>query len=181
MHDAFIEKMKATANGMVMGDPLDDSTVLGPLIHRDALDRVNRMVDEAVAGGATLTCGGAPTGEGTFYPPTIIAGAKPDDTISQEEVFGPVTTAFAFDQPQEAVRLANRSRYGLAASVWTQNLQRAHKTVDRLAAGYIWVNAYGTIPYSTPFGGIKSSGHGREGGRDALVGFTRLKNVFVQL
>lgn len=185
-YDAFIDKLAATATNMAMGDPLDDGTMLGPLISEASVARVEGLVEEAKQAGAEVVFGGERHDDGVcarghFYRPTLLGGVNADADVAREEIFGPVACAFAFDKPADALELANRSRYGLAASVWTRSLKRAHNLSADLAAGYVWVNSYGAIPYSAPFGGIKDSGHGREGGRDALMGFTRLKNVYVQL
>ena len=159
--DAFVDKLATTATNMAMGDPLDAGTMLGPLIDEAALDRVSAMVERAKSEGAEIICGGER--QGRFYKPTLMVGAAQDSEVAQQEIFGPVTCAFAFDKPAQAAAIANDTRYGLAASVWSKSIKRAHRTAEALAAGYVWINAYGAIPYTTPFGGIKASGHGREG------------------
>jgi acyl-CoA reductase-like NAD-dependent aldehyde dehydrogenase len=185
-YDAFVDKLQTTATAMAIGDPLDAGTMLGPLIDEASLERVETMVAAAKSDGATVVFGGERQSQGLcargcFYKPTLLANVDAMAPIAQRELFGPVACAFSFDDAKAAMKIANATRYGLAASVWTSALKKAHRAAAALEAGYVWINAYGSIPYTTPFGGLGDSGHGRAGGRDALLAFTRLKNVYVQL
>jgi acyl-CoA reductase-like NAD-dependent aldehyde dehydrogenase len=118
---------------------------------------------------------------GAFLGPRIFTGVRPEMRLFREEIFGPVLSVTAFDDEDDAVRLANASEYALGAGIWTRSLGRAHRMAARIQAGNVWVNHYGVLPVAAPFGGMKRSGWGREGGRDALAEYTQVKNVFVDL
>ena len=188
-YDAFTQRLVAHAQALRTGDPLDDATEQGALVSQQHFDKVHAAVERAVRDGARVLCGGAPPAsppndrcaKGCFYLPTVLADAPPACDAMQEEIFGPVVTVTPFDTEDEAVALANNTRYGLASMVWTNNLDRAHRVASRLEAGIVWINCWMLRDLRTPFGGVKDSGVGREGGDEALRFFTEPKNVCLRL
>ena len=164
------------------GDPLDESTELGPLVSQGHYDKVMAGLARARAEGGTFLCGGdALSRPGWFVAPTVIEGLGPDCATNREEIFGPVATLQAFDDDEQALALANACDYGLAASVWTRDLGRAHRLAARLQAGIVWINSWLLRDLRTPFGGVGQSGLGREGGMEAMRFFTEAKNVAIAL
>jgi aldehyde dehydrogenase (NAD+) len=150
------------------------------------LARVERMVESARAAGAEVVVGGerahlADLPDGLFYRPTVLAGVDNDAEIAREEVFGPVLTVMPFDDEADAVALANDSRFGLAAGVWTRDVKRAHRVARDLKAGTIWINLYRAVAFNSPFGGYKASGIGRVNGAEAVDGFLQTKSVWCEL
>lgn len=180
--DDILSRVIARAATIRMGDPSDPETEMGPVATADQHAKVTGMIEQAVAEGATLACGG-PVAErgGLFVPPTILTGVTPEMTIAREEVFGPVLAVLPFDTEEEAVRLANDSQFGLAAGIWTLNVQRAHRVANRLRAGTVWINAYRVVSYNAPFGGFGLSGLGRENGREAIEEYLETKTIWVEL
>jgi aminomuconate-semialdehyde/2-hydroxymuconate-6-semialdehyde dehydrogenase len=170
-----------------VGDPLEAGSEQGALVSRAHFDKVMGCIALAREEGGKILCGGERANvqgrcsEGYFIQPTLIEGLGAACRTNQEEIFGPVATLLPFDTADEAVELANSTRYGLSASLWTRDLTRAHRVSARLHAGIVWVNCWMLRDLRTPFGGVKESGVGREGGMDALRFFTEPKNVCVKL
>ncbi|WP_329009820.1 aldehyde dehydrogenase family protein [Streptomyces sp. NBC_01601] len=160
---------------VVVGDPADEKTQMGPLISRAQLDRVRSYVPDH----APALRGTAPDGPGFWFPPTVLTDAAPDSTAAREEIFGPVAVLLPFTDEQDAIRLANDTPYGLSGSIWTRDLGRALRVSGAVRAGNLSVNSHSSVRYWTPFGGFKQSGLGRELGPDALTAFTETKNVFL--
>ena len=186
-YDDFVARFVAAAQNLRIGDPLEESTQQGALISQAHFDKVMAYIALAREEGGTIRCGGGPPDglpercrDGFFIRPTVITDLQPDSRVIQEEIFGPVVTITPFDEEQEAVEQANSTRYGLAASIWTQNLSRAHRLADQIASGVVWINCWMLRDLRTPFGGMKDSGVGREGGEEALRFFTEPKNVCLQ-
>ena len=181
--DEFVDKVRA----LRVGDPLDAASDLGALVSRAHFDKVMGHIALAREEGGRVLCGGNavnPGGRcagGWFIAPTVIEGLAADCRTNQEEIFGPVATLVPFDSDDDAVAIANGTSYGLAASVWTSNLTRAHRVAARLQSGIVWINCWLKRDLRTPFGGVKNSGLGREGGSEALRFFTEPKNVCLEL
>lgn len=182
IYDTFLEKLDAFARAIRIGNPLDESTQIGSLIAQEQLDKVESYVKIGLEHGARLVCGGQRlTGgdfaHGFFYPPTILADVKPGDRVFQEEIFGPVLTVTPFDTVDEAIALANATEFGLAAGAWTASAERAMRCVQEIKSGYVWINTFNGTPVELPFGGVKSSGFGRDCGMQALDSYTSWKSV----
>ena len=183
VRDEMIERVR----GLRVGDPLYPATDQGALVSRQHFDKVMGCLAVAREEGGRILCGGGRAqvagrcANGFFVQPTLIEGLGPACRTNQEEIFGPVATLLPFDGAEEAVALANSTRYGLAASLWTRDLSRAHRIAAQLDSGIVWVNCWMFRDLRTPFGGVKESGLGREGGMDALRFFTEPKNVCVKL
>jgi aldehyde dehydrogenase (NAD+) len=186
IYDEFVSVLAQRAGAIRVGDPLAPTTQMGPLATLQLLERVDGMIDHARSSGADVLSGGdraevADLPGGYFYQPTIIADTSPEADVLQEEVFGPVLTVLPFDSDDEALDLANGTRYGLAAGVWTMNVQRAHRVARQLQAGTVFINRYrGLVPHS-PFGGYKASGVGRANGVNAVDEYLQTKSVWCEL
>jgi len=179
IHDTLVGILAGAVPHVPLGDPSDPGTVIGPLVSQKQRERVQRLVDQAVADGGTVVAGGAPLerGGGFYYPPTIITGVPNSSEAVQEEIFGPVLTVQAFDTEAEAIELANSTRYGLAAGVQTGDAAKALRVTKQLKAGIQWINGWAMLDPAVPFGGYKDSGLGRESGPEALANYTRAKSV----
>ena len=186
IYDRFTAALVAEVEQLQTGDPLDEATQFGALVSAAHRDKVLSYIKLAQQEGGTLLTGGqtySPGGrcaEGYFVQPTIIAGLDNRCRTNQEEIFGPVCTVQSFSSDAEAVALANDSDYGLASSIWSQDVSRCHRVAKQLQVGIVWVNCWLLRDLRTPFGGMKASGSGREGGLEALRFFTEPKNVCVQ-
>ena len=182
IHDQFVARVAERARQVRVGHPLDPATEVGPLIHPRHLDKVLGYFDIARQEGAEAAAGGRrheTPDAGNYVQPTLFTGADPSMRIAQEEIFGPVLTAIPFSDEQQALAIANDVAYGLAAYVWTGNLGRAHRLGRALDAGMIWVNSENNRHLPTPFGGMKASGVGRDGGDYSFDFYMETKNVCI--
>ncbi|MFI9003301.1 aldehyde dehydrogenase family protein [Streptomyces sp. NPDC053541] len=175
VHERFLELLAPAIQEIVVGDPLDERTQMGPLISRAQLDRVRSYVPDTLPG----IRGKAPEGPGFWFPPTLLTGLAEDAPCAVEEVFGPVAVVLPFEDEADAIRLANATPYGLSGSIWTRDVGRALRASRAVRAGNLSVNSHSSVRYWTPFGGFGQSGLGRELGPDALTAFTETKNVFI--
>ncbi|GLY63916.1 aldehyde dehydrogenase family protein [Amycolatopsis taiwanensis] len=181
VYDAVLGGLKGAAEAQVVGDPFDAATTMGPLVNAKQREKVLGYVEQGRAQGATLVTGGsAPDGSGFFVTPTVFARTN-DLTIAREEIFGPVGTVIPFDQDAEAIALANDNDYGLAATVWTTDLGRAHTVSAALEAGAVGVNGWSPLAPQLPWGGLKASGVGRELGYEGILANTEAKTVTIVL
>ncbi|MEN0005032.1 MAG: aldehyde dehydrogenase family protein [Bacteroidota bacterium] len=183
IYEKFKEELVKRTSFLKIGDPFSSVTDLGALVSKQHLEKVQRYLSLAEVEGGTILCGGKAvemTGEyehGYFLRPAVIEGLPLNCRTNQEEIFGPVVTIAPFDTEAEAIALANGTAYGLSATVWTKDIMRANRVAEQLQAGIVWINCWMVRDLRTPFGGVKQSGVGREGGLDALRFFTQAKNV----
>src|SRR3954454_1162697 len=185
-YDEFVERFIETTARLCLGDPLDENTEQGAIVNKTQLDKVKFYVDLAQQEGGRIALGGcAPKApnercrEGYFFQPTVITGLSVSCRTNREEIFGPVITITPFYSEEEVINHANDVEYGLSSSVWTQNLSRAHRVAERINTGTVWVNCWLVRDLRVPFGGMKQSGVGREGGEEALRFFTEPKNICI--
>jgi acyl-CoA reductase-like NAD-dependent aldehyde dehydrogenase len=173
--DEFMSALEASVTGMKVGDPLDESTQMGPVISADQLETVSSYVN----GDAPVAFrGSAPEGPGYWFPPTVLAPVSNDDRPAREEIFGPVACVIPFEDEAEAIRIANDTIYGLSGSVWTRDGAKALRVARAIETGVVSINSNTSVRVSTPFGGFKQSGVGRELGPDALEAYSEVKNVY---
>jgi betaine-aldehyde dehydrogenase len=182
VYDQVVEGLTAAAKKIRVLPPMDERSQMGALISAGHRDKVAGLVEVGKKEGARLTCGGpAPADahfkKGHWYLPTVLADVKPGHRLFQEEIFGPVVTVTRFDSDDEGIELANGTQYGLAAGAWTRNVQRALRCTQELESGYVWINTYNPTPVEAPFGGVKSSGFGRDCGPQAVETYLTWKTV----
>ena len=184
--DAFLEKLIPRVQAMKVGHPMAPDTDMGALISADHLEKVLGYIEQGKAAGAKLLTGGEKPqdpslNKGNFITPAVFDACHDEKSIVQEEIFGPVMSVLEFQDEEEVIRRANATRYGLAAGIFTTNLQKAHRVVAQIQAGTCWINNYNLAPMEIPFGGMKESGMGRENSFTTLEHYTQLKTVYVEL
>jgi 5-carboxymethyl-2-hydroxymuconic-semialdehyde dehydrogenase len=182
VYDEFVSRLADRAANVVVGEPADPRTQIGALVHTEHYERVLKYVEIGKAEGARLVAGGSrPEGltSGNYLGATVFADVSPQMRIFQEEIFGPVVCVTPFDDEQEAIQLANNTRYGLAAYIWTSDLKRGHRVARSIESGMAWVNSHNVRDLRTPFGGIKASGVGQEGGRHSIDFYTEQQVIHV--
>ncbi len=180
IYKEFTEKLVSRAKNLKIGPADDFVTEFGPLVNIEHRDSVLRFIEKGINEGAKIACGGKVPDinpKGAYLEPTIFVNVRNNMTIAQEEIFGPVLCVIPFTSTEEAIHLANDSKYGLAAMVWTKDLEKANKVAERLRCGTVWINTYGLFLNETPYGGVKKSGFGRELGKDGLFEYTQPKHI----
>lgn len=185
IYDQVVSAIAERARAIRLGDPREDATEMGPVANQPQFDRILSMVDAAI-GESRLVCGGRPSEapelrSGLFIEPTVFADVDPASKLAREEIFGPVLAVIPFDTEVQALQIANDSEFGLAAGIWTNNLNRAHRVAGALDVGVVWINTYRATAAQAPFGGTKQSGYGRERGEEALAEYTSVKNVMIDM
>lgn len=187
LYEKFKTELVAQTKKLKIGNPADKESKLGAVVSKSHMEKILSYIDLAQQEGGKILCGGKQVklegefAEGYYIEPTVIEGLPHDCRTNQEEIFGPVVTIMPFDTEEEALTYANSTQYGLASMVWTENLTRAHRIANQLHAGIVWINCWLLRDLRTPFGGVKSSGVGREGGFEAFDFFTEPKNVCIKL
>ena len=180
VREDFEEEIVARFEKLVVGDPRAEGTDVGPIARADLRDALHEQVERSVKEGAVLRTGGRPLDRaGFFYAPTVLTGVRPEMTVAREETFGPVAAILTFETEDEAVELANATRYGLGASLWTRDVERGKRLAARIDAGAVFVNDFVKSDPRLPFGGVKESGHGRELSREGIREFVNVKTVSV--
>ncbi len=187
IYEKFKTEFVQRTSGLTVGDPLDNHSNQGAIVSKVHFDKIMRCIDTAKQEGGKILCGGHAVkldrrcANGFFIEPTVVEGLGPDCQTNQEEVFGPLTTLQSFKTEEEALQLANATQYGLAATIWTQDISKANRVAAKVDSGIVWINCWLLRDLRTPFGGMKNSGVGREGGWEALRFFTEAKNVCIQV
>ncbi|MGH8269663.1 MAG: aldehyde dehydrogenase family protein, partial [Steroidobacteraceae bacterium] len=180
--DEVLEGVSEASRSIVLGPGLDERTQMGPLVSQEQRDRVLGYLQSGRKQGATIAAGGdAPAHKGYYVNPTVIVDVKPDMKIVREEIFGPVVVAQRFDDLDEVASWANDTPFGLAASIWSNDLRSVHRLIPKIKAGTVWVNCHAMIDAGMPFGGYKQSGFGREQGQAGIEMYTELKSVCMAL
>ncbi len=184
--EAFLNRLAERTGNAVLGDPLNEATSIGPLVSKAQFDKVLGYMALGRDEGARLVCGGGKAKvssfpDGFFVEPTVFADVKDTMRIAREEIFGPVMCVLDFDDEDDVVARANDTTFGLAAGVFTKDIQRAHRVIDQLQAGTCWINTYNLTPIEMPFGGYKKSGMGRENGHAAIEYYSQIKSVYVEM
>ena len=186
IYEKFKKEFVARTDQMIVGNPLEDESRLGAIVSKPHYEKILSYIELAKEEGGSILTGGVPVkldgdlSKGWYIRPTIIEGLDQRCRTNQEEIFGPVVTIQPFDTEEEVIELANSNDYGLAATIWTSDLSKAHRCSERIKSGIIWVNCWLQRDLRTPFGGMKNSGVGREGGWEALRFFTEPKNVCIK-
>jgi aldehyde dehydrogenase (NAD+) len=185
-HDELVERLTEKAGSIKLGNPLEMETEMGPIAFKEQLEKVQGYVDTGREEGADLAYGGKSPEDpalkdGFFMEPTILTNVNNTMKVAREEIFGPVLSVIPVESEEEVVRQANDTPFGLAAAVWTKDVQRAHRVAHALKAGTVWINAYRAVSFTAPFGGYKQSGIGRENGLETLKEYTQTKTVWVEL
>ncbi len=187
LYDKFKKDFVERTKKLLVGDPLEPKSDLGAIVSEQHMEKILSYIELVKKEGGKILCGGSqikPEGRcknGWFVEPTVIEGLGYKCRINREEIFGPLVTLIPFETEEEALMMANSTEYGLAAIIWTENLNRAHRIANKIQAGIIWINCWMLRDLRTPFGGMKNSGVGREGGFEALRFFTEPKNVCIKL
>jgi acyl-CoA reductase-like NAD-dependent aldehyde dehydrogenase len=186
IHDEFVDKLVTRTRQTVIGDPLNQSTTFGPQVDEAQFRKVADYVESGKKAGAKIAVGGCPyaarpNGKGFFFEPTIFTGVTNDMRIAQEEIFGPVLAVICFDTIEEAIEIANGTKYGLASGIQTRSIEKAYRIAEAMRAGSVWINTYGQFDPTTPFGGYKASGYGREFGPEALESYSQYKSIWVNV
>lgn len=183
IHDKFVEALKERVNNIIVGDPMDEKTQVGPLIHTGHYNKVKSYIELAKEEGAEVISGHVAEEhqKGNFVPPTLLLNVTNDMRVAQEEIFGPVLAVMTFKNEDEVIELANDTKYGLAGYVWTKDIQRAHRVAQAIDSGMLWINSQNVRDLRIPFGGSKSSGIGREGGHYAFDFYTETQVIHVAL
>lgn len=182
IHQQFVERVAERASSRSLGDPFSTATTQGPQVDQDQFDKIMSYIDQGKQAGADLVTGGGRFGDRGFYvEPTVFDNVSDDMAIAREEIFGPVLSILPFKDAEEVIERGNKTFYGLAAAVWTKDVQKAHRIAHSLRAGTVWVNCYDVFDAAAPFGGFKMSGIGRELGEAALQNYTEFKTVTVAM
>jgi phenylacetaldehyde dehydrogenase len=182
VYDEVVQGVSDEAKNITVGAGIDPDTQMGPLTSEEQLDKVLSYMSSGFDAGAHATSGGARVGDrGYFVEPTVLTDTTPDMKVVREEIFGPVVVAIPFGSEEDVIHSGNETSYGLAAGVWTRDINKAHRTAHRLRAGTVWINCYSVFDAGMPFGGYKESGWGREMGHNALDNYLETKSVVAQL
>ena len=186
VYEEFLNKYLEHAKQIVVGDPLDPKTDMGPLVSKEHADNVMRYIESGIKEGATLRLGGKwltdpPFDKGNFIPPTVFTDVTPDMKIYREEIFGPVAVMTTYSSEEEVIKLANDNTYGLTASIWTKNIARALKLGKKLTVGTFSINSHNLIAPEAPWGGVRQSGIGKEGGFQGVLEYTEQKMITICL
>ena len=185
--DQFIDRLTEKASKIKVGDPMDQSTMMGPQVSKEQLDRIQSYMEIGRGEGATICVGGEPPKlegafkNGYFFQPTILSDVKNQMRVAQEEIFGPVVSILSFKDEEDLLKQANDTIYGLSAGLWTRDITRAHRFAKEVKAGTVWINTFNMFNAASPFGGYKQSGYGREMGKHALELYTQVKSVWIDL